>query len=62
MIVRRDDELPLGLVGSPVHLSDAEFALRHFPPALGADGEQIHAEHGFSAAEIAAFKTEGVVE
>jgi len=61
MIVRRDGEPPLGLVGSPVHLSDAEFALRHAPPALGEDGEAILAEHDFSAAEIAAFKSEGVV-
>ena len=61
MIVRRDGEMPLGLVGSPVHLSDAEFALRHAPPALGEDGEAILAEHGFTAAEIAGFKSEGVV-
>ena len=61
MIVRRDGKMPLGLVGSPVHLSDAEFALRHAPPALGEDGEAILAEHGFSAAEIAGFKSEGVV-
>jgi crotonobetainyl-CoA:carnitine CoA-transferase CaiB-like acyl-CoA transferase len=61
MIVRRDGDMPLGLVGSPVHLSDAEFALRHAPPALGEDGEAILAEHGFSAAEITAFKSEGVV-
>jgi crotonobetainyl-CoA:carnitine CoA-transferase CaiB-like acyl-CoA transferase len=61
MIVRRDGEVPLGLVGSPVHLSDAEFALRHAPPALGEDGEAILAEHGFSAAEISGFKNEGVV-
>jgi crotonobetainyl-CoA:carnitine CoA-transferase CaiB-like acyl-CoA transferase len=61
MIVRRDSDMPLGLVGSPVHLSDAEFALRHAPPALGEDGEAILAEHGFSPAEIAAFKSEGVV-
>jgi formyl-CoA transferase len=61
MIVRSDGERPLGLVGSPVHLSDAEFALRHAPPALGKDGEAILAELGFGAAEIAAFKTGGVV-
>ena len=61
MIVRRDGEMPLGLVGSPVHLSDAEFTLRHAPPALGEDGEAILAEHGFTAAEIAGFKSEGVV-
>ena len=61
MIVRSDGERPLDLVGSPVHLSDAEFALRHAPPALGEDGEAILAELGFGAAEIAAFKTGGVV-
>jgi formyl-CoA transferase len=61
MIVRRDGEMPLGLVGSPVHLSAAEFVLRHAPPPLGEDGEAILAEHGFSAAEIAAFKSEGVL-
>ena len=61
MIVRSDGERPLDLVGSPVHLSDAEFALRHAPPALGEDGEAILAELGFGAVEIAAFKTGGVV-
>jgi crotonobetainyl-CoA:carnitine CoA-transferase CaiB-like acyl-CoA transferase len=61
MIVRRDGERPLGFVGSPVHLSDAELVLRHDPPALGEDGDAILAEHGFSAAEITAFKSEGVV-
>ena len=35
--------------------------LHHAPPALGEDGEAILAEYGFSVAEIAAFKSEGVV-
>lgn len=61
MVVRCGVEMPLGLVGSPVHLSDAEFAVRHAPPALGEDGEAILAEHGFSAAEIDAFKAEGAL-
>jgi len=61
MIVRSEGERPLGLVGSPVHLSDAEFALRHAPPTLGEDGEAILAELGFDAGEIAAFKTRDVV-
>jgi crotonobetainyl-CoA:carnitine CoA-transferase CaiB-like acyl-CoA transferase len=61
MIVRRDGEPGLGLVGSPVHLSDAELMLRHPPPALGVDGGAILAEHGFSSAEIAAFKAEGAL-
>jgi formyl-CoA transferase len=61
MIVRRDGQPALGLIGSPVHLSDAELVLRHAPPTLGEDGEAILAEYGFSAAEIAAFKTEGAL-
>jgi formyl-CoA transferase len=61
MIVRRDGEMPFGVVGSPVHLSEVELTLRHPPPALGEDREAILAEHGFSAAEIAAFKSDGVV-
>jgi formyl-CoA transferase len=61
MVVRRDGERPLALVGSPVHLSNAEFVLQHTPPGLGEDGEAILTEHGFSAAEITAFKSGGVV-
>ena len=61
MIVRREGDRPLGLVASPVHLSDAEFTVRHAPPALGGDGEAILAEYGFSAGEIAALKTEGAL-
>jgi hypothetical protein len=49
--VVRSDERSLDLVGSPVHLSNAEFALRRAPPALGEDGEAILAELGFGAAE-----------
>jgi crotonobetainyl-CoA:carnitine CoA-transferase CaiB-like acyl-CoA transferase len=61
MIVRYDGEPALGLVGSPVHLSDAELVLRHAPPALGGNGEAILAEYGFTVAEIAAFKAEGAL-
>ena len=49
MVVRHDE---LGLVGSPVHLSAGGFALRHAPPPLGADGEAVLAEFGFSRDEI----------
>ena len=52
---------PLGLVGSPVHLSAGGFALRHTPPALGADGAAILAEFGFTPQEIAGLRAEGVV-
>jgi crotonobetainyl-CoA:carnitine CoA-transferase CaiB-like acyl-CoA transferase len=61
MIVRSDGEPALGLVGSPVHLSDAELVLRHAPPALGGNGDAILAEYGFSVAEIAAFKAGGAL-
>jgi crotonobetainyl-CoA:carnitine CoA-transferase CaiB-like acyl-CoA transferase len=61
MVVSGGGAEKLGLVGSPVHLSASEFELRHAPPALGRDGEAILTEHGFSAAEIAALQTEGVL-
>ena len=61
MVVRQDGGDPLGLVGSPVHLSSGGFALRHPPPALGADGEAILAEIGFDRHEIAGLRADGVV-
>jgi formyl-CoA transferase len=51
----------IGMVGSPVHLSDDGFALRHLPPRVGQDGAAILAEHGFDAGSIAALRTEGVL-
>lgn len=53
MLVREGD---LGLIGSPVHLASGGFALRHTPPALGADGEAVLAEHGYSHEEIAGLR------
>ena len=61
MLVAAEPDQPPNLIGSPVHLSASGFALRHAPPELGQDGEAILTEHGFSAAEIAAFKSEGVL-
>ena len=51
----------LGLVGSPVHLSDDGFALRHLPPLLGEDGEAILTEAGYDAATIAKLRADRVV-
>jgi len=48
-------------VGSPVHLSDAGFALRMTPPAIGAHGAEVLAEHGYDADEIAQLRTQGVL-
>ena len=58
MVVRHDE---FGLVGSPVHLSAAAFALRHAPPSLGADGEAVLAEFGFSRNEIDRLRADRVV-
>ncbi len=51
----------LGLIGSPVHLSDDGFALRRRPPRLGQDGPEILAEFGFAPAEVAQLKAERVL-
>ena len=61
MLVRQDGPDPLGLVGSPVHLSSGGFVLRHTPPVLGADGEAILAEFGFSRHEIARLRADRVM-
>ena len=61
MVVRQDGTDPLSLVGSPVHLSSGGFTLRHTPPALGADGEAILVEFGFSRQEIAGLRADRVV-
>ena len=62
MIVRAaGDTEPLGLVGSPVHLSDNGFALRHDPPALGFHGAEILAEHGYDHATIERLRNAGVL-
>jgi formyl-CoA transferase len=62
MLLRAAGETePLGLVGSPVHLSDHGFALRHHPPKLGFHGAEILAEHGYDKLAIERLRTEGVV-
>jgi len=62
MVVQASDgNERLGLVGSPVHLSDNGFALRHLPPQLGADGAAILAEAGFDTDAISQLRAERVV-
>lgn len=51
----------LGVVGSPVHLSDDGFALRFPPPRVGAHGDAILAEHAYTPGEIAAMRDAGTV-
>jgi crotonobetainyl-CoA:carnitine CoA-transferase CaiB-like acyl-CoA transferase len=52
---------PLGVVGSPVHLSDNGFALRHNPPKLGFHGAEILAEHGYDQPTIERLRATGVL-
>jgi formyl-CoA transferase len=51
----------LGVIGSPVHLSDNGFALRLPPPHVGAHGADVLAEHGYDAAAIEALRAAGVL-
>lgn len=51
----------LGVVGSPVHLSDAAFALRLLPPRVGAHGAEILRELGYEEEKVEALRAGGVV-
>lgn len=51
----------LGVVGSPVHLSDDGFALRFPPPRVGAHADDILAERAYAADEIATLREAGTV-
>ncbi len=62
MILRAEGETePLGVVGSPVHLSEGGFALRHNPPKLGFHGAAILAEHGYDQSTIERLRATGVL-
>jgi crotonobetainyl-CoA:carnitine CoA-transferase CaiB-like acyl-CoA transferase len=51
----------LDLVGSPLHLSEGGFALRHAPPRLGGDSDTVLAEFGFGTTEVVGLRAEGVI-
>jgi crotonobetainyl-CoA:carnitine CoA-transferase CaiB-like acyl-CoA transferase len=55
----RNGELPL--IGSPLSMAPDAFRLRRPPPALGADGDAVLAEAGYSPERIAALRSAGVV-
>ncbi len=48
-------------LGTPIKLSRTPGGTRAAPPRFGQDGAAVLAEHGYSAAEIAALEAEGVV-
>jgi len=51
----------LGVVGTPLSMDPSAFKLRRPPPALGADGEAVLSEIGYSADRIAALREQGVL-
>ncbi|KAK6356654.1 hypothetical protein TWF718_000994 [Orbilia javanica] len=52
---------PIKLVNTPFKFSDAEASIRHAPPTLGEDTNDILKELGFTPDQISGLKTEGVV-
>ncbi|MFY9951706.1 MAG: hypothetical protein WAK54_00485, partial [Bradyrhizobium sp.] len=46
----------LPLIGTPLAMSEGAFQLRRPPPRLGADGEAVLTEAGYSAERIAALE------
>ena len=52
-------EMPL--IGTPLSMDPSAFRVRRPPPALGADGETVLAEAGYSSERIAALKHAGVI-
>jgi crotonobetainyl-CoA:carnitine CoA-transferase CaiB-like acyl-CoA transferase len=51
----------LPLIGSPLSMAPDAFQLRRPPPALGADGDAVLTEAGYSAERIAALRSAAVV-
>jgi formyl-CoA transferase len=50
------------VMGTPLNMAPSSFALRHPPPALGAHGEEVLGEIGYSAERIALLKESGVLK
>lgn len=50
------------VVGTPLTMAPSAFALRHAPPQLGAHGEAVLSEIGYSAERIATLKESGVLK
>jgi crotonobetainyl-CoA:carnitine CoA-transferase CaiB-like acyl-CoA transferase len=52
---------PVPVASTPVRLSRSPGEIRRGAPALGQHTDEVLAEHGFSADEIAAFREQGVI-
>ena len=55
------DHARLRALGTPIKLSRTPGGTQAGPPRFGQDGAAVLAEHGYSAAEIAALEAEGMV-
>ncbi len=49
------------VVGSPINLSNAPFAVRHAPPRLGEHSEEILAELGYDRERISHLRADEVI-
>lgn len=58
-LIISDSQVPV--LGSPLGLREGAFQLRNSPPALGADGESILEELGYSAGDIESLKQSKVM-
>ncbi|HYM31168.1 MAG TPA: CoA transferase [Candidatus Cybelea sp.] len=64
MVVSFDDageNDAVALIGTPIDMDPSAFRLRHPPPKLGGDGEDILRELGYGPAKIAEIKASGTV-
>jgi crotonobetainyl-CoA:carnitine CoA-transferase CaiB-like acyl-CoA transferase len=49
------------LIGTPLTMAEGAFQLRRAPPALGADGDAVLSDAGYSSERIAALRQSGIV-
>jgi len=52
---------PIKSLATPIHLDDAPLVYRRHPPRLGEHSDEVAAELGYSAAEIAQLRANGVL-
>lgn len=60
-VVEVAGEQSLRAIGTPLRLENDAFRIRHVPPRLGADGESVLADMGYSSARIAGLKQTGIL-
>ncbi len=61
VVTVKDGSGALPLIGTPLSMDPSAFQIRRPPPSLGADGDAILAEAGYSSERIAALRNAGVI-